>query len=113
MARSASTPRSSRCGSTRPNILAVLANIHQTGWSGDGATPGRHAGAVLIAGHVDRRPASPGRSSVQGREGGGDRSRSDLERPHVHVPGRLGEDYLKRTCPRASTRRQGGRASSW
>lgn len=40
---------------TVQNILAVPANIRQTGWWSDGAEPGSAAGAILIAGHVDSK----------------------------------------------------------
>jgi sortase (surface protein transpeptidase) len=38
----------------------VPAPIGRTGWWEDGMTPGARAGAVLIAGHVDRARSGPG-----------------------------------------------------
>jgi hypothetical protein len=45
---------------TRNGVLAVPAPIGRTGWWEDGMTPGARAGAVLIAGHVDRARSGPG-----------------------------------------------------
>lgn len=45
---------------TAQGVLGVSPNIHHTGWWADGAQPGDRAGAVLIAGHVDRANAGPG-----------------------------------------------------
>ena len=41
-------------------VLGVPPPIARTGWWRDGSTPGARAGAVLIAGHVDRAGVGPG-----------------------------------------------------
>jgi sortase family protein len=45
---------------TAAGILGVSPNIQHTGWWVDGAQPGDRAGAVLIAGHVDKAGVGPG-----------------------------------------------------
>ena len=44
----------------KQGVLAVPANIHETGWWADGATPHSPAGSIVIAGHVDSATAGAG-----------------------------------------------------
>jgi len=44
----------------RQGVLAVPADIHETGWWADGAAPGDAKGSVVIAGHVDSAKAGVG-----------------------------------------------------
>src|SRR5262249_53109492 len=44
----------------KQGVLAVPADIHETGWWADGATPHSPAGSIVIAGHVDSATAGAG-----------------------------------------------------
>jgi len=44
----------------KQGVLAVPADIHETGWWADGATPHSPSGSIVIAGHVDSATAGAG-----------------------------------------------------